>query len=193
MGKPTYPWTNSTIVPLLTTSTTPFIQYLLFGCFGVPFHSPKLSRFTLGPEWLCFCFPFFLGDQRSKKWRSKEAKNYKSREAGKSRKANIIEAKKQRSREPDIQKTNRTEKKHHSQKCHCYPLVLCKNDNDPQGMSTEVCHLKLLRGGAVFALATGLDHGRFMALAMIRQHLQPALEGGQARSISRCVRHCKTT
>jgi hypothetical protein len=64
--------------------------------------------------------------------------------------------------------------------------------NDPQGMSsltkivvgagcarvkigdfpssTEVCHLKLLRCGAVFALATGLDHGRFMALArMIRE------------------------
>jgi hypothetical protein len=55
----------------------------------------------------CFVFVFrfvFFGDQRSKTWRSREAKNYKSREAGKSRKTNIIEAEKQRSRETDIKK-----------------------------------------------------------------------------------------
>jgi len=80
---------------------------------------------------------FFFGDQRNKKWRSREAKNYKSREAGKSRKANIIEAEKQRSRETDIKKKTER-KKHNSQKCHCYPLVLDGKTamNDPQGMSS---------------------------------------------------------
>ena len=105
MGKPTYQWTNSTIVSLLNTSTIPFIQYLLFGCFGVPFHSPKLPRFTLGSRIVLFLFSvlFFFGDQRNKKWRSREAKNYKSREAGEKQKSKhhrSRKAKKQGNRHP---------------------------------------------------------------------------------------------
>ena len=88
LGKPTYQWTNSTIVSLLNTSTIPFIQYFLFGCFGVPFHSPKLPRFTLGSRIVLFLFSvlFFLVIREAKHGEAEKQRTTKAEKQGKAEK-----------------------------------------------------------------------------------------------------------